>query len=71
MKAKDLTYAGETLSSHGFIIAGFDNAPAGDEVTTDSQRNFNTVSMFQGKYQPFVFASYDDHLTMDISAGNS
>lgn len=67
MKARDLTYAGETLSSHGFMIGGFDNVPAGDDVTTDSQRNFNMVSMFQGAYQPFVYASYEDHLTMEFS----
>lgn len=67
MKARDLTYAGETLSSHGFMIGGFDDSPAGDTITTDSQRTFGTVSMFYGAYQPFVYTSYEDRLTMEFS----
>lgn len=67
MKARDLTYAGETLSSHGFMIGGFDDSPAGDTVTTDSQRTFGTVSMFYGAYQPFVYTSYEDRLVMEFS----
>jgi len=67
MRAKDLTFAGETLSSHGFMIAGFDDPPAGDEVTTDSQRSFTTVSMFYGAYQPFIYTSYEDRLVMEFT----
>lgn len=67
MKARDLTYAGETLSSHGFMIGGFDDTPAGDSITTDSQRSFATVSMFYGAYQPFVYTSYEDRLVMEFS----
>lgn len=67
MEAKDMTYAGETLSSRGLMIASFDGSSSVETIDSDSQKTFTSVSMFYGKYQPFVFTSYEDRLVMEFT----
>lgn len=62
----DMTYAGETLSSYGFMIGGIGTSNSANEIETDSQRTFNSVSLFYGAYQPFVFSQYENRLEMDF-----
>ena len=67
MKATDFTYAGERLSDYGMMVAGFDSSNSVESINTDSQRTFGTVSMFYGKYQPFVYTLYENRLVIEFS----
>lgn len=66
MQFKDFEYDGISLSSMGLSIVSFDGVQDGD-VTTDSQRTFNSISLFEGKYQPFVSSVYEDRLEVEFS----
>ena len=56
-----------SLQSVGFIIGGIDSSSSAETVDTDSQRNFNSVTTYLGKYHPFTVATYDDALVMRFS----
>ena len=66
MKFSDFEYDGISLSSMGLAIVSFDGAQD-DEITTDSQRTFNSISLFGGRYQPFLTSVYEDRLEIEFS----
>lgn len=70
MQFVDFEYDGVSLSSRGMMIVSF-NGAQDDAITTDSQRNFESISLFGGKYQPFVFSTYDDRLEIEFSIGKN
>ena len=70
MQFKDFEYDGISLSSMGLSIVSFDGAQD-DEITTDSQRTFNSISLFSGRYQPFLTSIYEDRLEIEFSIGKN
>lgn len=70
MQFIDFEYDGISLSSKGMRVLSFDGAQD-DTITTDSQRNFNSISLFGGRYQPFVYSNYEDRLEIDFSIGKN
>ena len=66
MRFSDFEYDGISLSSMGLIIVSFDGAQD-DEITTDSQRTFNSISLFGGRYQPFLTSIYEDRLEIEFA----
>ena len=66
MRFNDFEYDGISLSSMGLAIVSFDGAQD-DEITTDSQRSFESISLFGGRYQPFLTSIYDDRLEIEFS----
>lgn len=70
MQFVDFEYDGTSLSSKGMTVVSFDGMQD-DEITTDSQRNFESISLFNGKYQPFVYSIYEDRLEIDFSIGRN
>lgn len=67
MSEFDFTFRGESLSSHGYMICEFDSSSSASAVTTDSQKEISSVSMFNGKYQPIIYSNYASALTMELS----
>lgn len=63
----DFTFRGETLSSHGYILCDFEPITDLSTIDTDSLRNFSVVSLYNGKYTPFIFSKYEDGLSMRLS----
>ena len=70
MQFTDFEYDGISLSSKGMAVLSFDGAQD-DEITTDSQRTFESISLFGGKYQPFVYSIYEDRLEIEFSIGKN
>lgn len=70
MQFVDFEYDGTSLSSKGMTVVSFDGMQD-DEITTDSQRSFESISLFNGKYQPFVYSIYEDRLEIDFSIGRN
>lgn len=66
MRFSDFEYDGISLSSKGLSIVSFDGVQD-DEITTDSQRTFNSISLFGGRYQPFLTSIYEDRLEIEFS----
>lgn len=62
----DFAFRGEKLSDHGYMLCEFDSSSL-STATTDSQRTFTSISMFGGKYQPFLYYTYGDTLIMTMS----
>lgn len=58
----DFTYDGTTLSSLGYMVCWWDKET--NTAAKDAQRNFNQISMYLGRYQPFTVTSYDNTLEM-------
>ena len=56
-----------SLQSVGYIIGAVDSSASVETVNTDSQRTFNSVTTYLGKYHPFTVATYDDALVMTFS----
>jgi len=67
MRGCGFTFRGETLESHGYMICEFDGSSTAGPVTTDSQRSYNSISMFSGKRKPIMFFTYEDALVVKIS----
>lgn len=67
MNISEMIYAGELLSDYKLVIAGFEGRGGDETITTDSQRSFNSVSMFNGKYHPFVSTVYEEALEMEFT----
>ena len=55
----DFTFRGESLSNHGYMLCEFDGSGSVENVTTDSQREFTSISMFGGRYFPIIYSVYD------------
>lgn len=70
MQFVDFEYDGTSLSSKGMIVVSFDGMQD-DDIITDSQRSFESISLFNGKYQPFVYSIYEDRLEIDFSIGRN
>ena len=66
MQFSDFEYDGISLSSFGLTVVSFDGAQD-EEITTDSQRTFNSISLFGGRYQPFLTSVYEDRLEIEFS----
>lgn len=64
---KDFIYDNRSLSSFGFIVCNFDSDDDIDAVTTDSQREISSLSLFQGKFQPFASTAYSDKMVFEFS----
>lgn len=67
MVADDFIYDGTQLSDLGFMIGYLDDADAVGTVETDSQRSFNSFSLFGGKWQPLSFTTYKNSLQIEMS----
>ena len=52
MYGYDFIFRDEKLSSHGYMVCDFDDASSANTATTDSQRDFTSISMFGSKYFP-------------------
>lgn len=65
MKECDFSFRGELLSDHGYMLCQFGNSDS--NVAADSQKNFTSISMFNGKYLPIIYASYTDALVLKMS----
>lgn len=63
----DFTYDSKSLKDLGYILCYFGDAGDVDAVTTDSQRDFGSVSMFNGTYMPFTSVSYKDNYVPQLS----
>ena len=63
----DFIYDGNRLSELGYVTCVFGSGGDTDTVTTDSQRNFDHLSLFNGKYQPFSVVNYTDVFSTKIS----
>ena len=66
MRFKDFEYDGISLSSRGLGIVSF-NGMEDDDITTDSQRTFNSISLNNGEYQPFINSVFEDRLEVEFS----
>ena len=66
MRFSDFEYDGIALSDKGLAIVSFDGAQD-DDIETDSQRTFNSISLFGGRYQPFVTSVFEDRLEVEFS----
>lgn len=62
----DFTFRGESLSQRGYKLCCFNGQTSSEIAVTDSQRNFNLIHMFGGKYQPIAFTSYNEALIMEM-----
>ena len=67
MRGCGFTFRGETLESHGYLICEFDGSSSVGPVTTDSQRSFNSISLFGGKRKPIMFYTYEEALVLKMS----
>lgn len=63
---KDFVYDGISMSSMGYVRCNFDSAGDLDEITTDSQRNIENLSLLNGRYQPLIL-SYEDTYNPTLS----
>ena len=66
MKFSDFEYDGVSLSSMELQIVSF-SGMQDDDITTDSQRTFNSISLFDGRYQPFITSVFEDRLEIEFS----
>lgn len=66
MKFSNFEYDGIELSYFGLQIVSFDGGQE-DDITTDSQRTFESLSLFGGRYQPFITSVYEDRLEIEFS----
>lgn len=62
MDAKYFVYDDISLKTMGYVICTFESSSSSS--TTDSQRNFNTVSIQNGKYKKFITSTYENPLPM-------
>lgn len=58
---KDFVYDGISMSGMGYVRCSFDNAGDLDEITTDSQRNIENLSLLNGRYQPLILDYKDTY----------
>lgn len=60
----DIIYDNRAFSELGYIPCTFDSSDGISAIDTDSQRSFNHLSLFDGKYQPFSTVNYDSPLSI-------
>ena len=70
VRFSDFEYDGIALSDKGLAIVSFDGAQD-DDIETDSQRTFNSISLFGGRYQPFITSVFEDRLEVEFSIGKN
>ncbi|RGH18288.1 hypothetical protein DWV75_03550 [Ruminococcus sp. AF12-5] len=63
----DFTFRGESLSNRGYMLCEFDGSGSVENVTTDSQREFTSISMFGGRYFPIIYSVYDGAFVAEMS----
>ena len=63
----DFIFRGESLSDHGYMLCEFDGSGSVGAVTTDSQRELTSISMFGGRYFPIIYSVYDGALVAEMS----
>ena len=49
------------------MVCDFDDASSANTATTDSQRDFTSISMFGSKYFPILYYTYNSQLVMEFS----
>ena len=60
MIAKDFEYANEFLSDWGYMICSTDSSSSLDSVDDTSSLQFDSASLFNGKYLPLTVSYYED-----------
>lgn len=60
--AENFEYAGEFLKDKGYIICNPNTSSGFDTVASDSQRTFNTQSLFNGKLFELTTSTYEDRV---------
>lgn len=68
MRFSNFEYDGISLQDKGLGIVSF-SGMQDDDITTDSQRNFESISLYNGRYQPFLTSVYEDRLEIEFSIG--
>ena len=63
----DFTFRGESLNDHGYMLCEFDGSGSVGAVTTDSQRELTSISMFGGRYFPIIYSVYDGAFVAEMS----
>ena len=63
----DFIFRGESLSDHGYMLCEFDGSGSVGAVTTDSQRELTSISMFGGRYFPIIYSVYDGALVAEAA----
>lgn len=63
----DFTFRGESLNDHGYMLCEFDGSGSVGAVTTDSQRELTSISMFGGRYFPIIYSAYDGAFVAEMS----
>lgn len=71
MYGYDFIFRDEKLSSHGYMVCDFDDASSANTATTDSQRDFTSISMFGSKYFPTVTDIVATFLICNIKITNN
>ena len=66
MHFSNFEYDGISLQDKGLGIVSF-SGMQDDDITTDSQRSFESISLFGGRYQPFITSVYEDRLEIEFS----
>lgn len=68
MQSKTFTYDGISLADMGYIVCNFGgNGISLDGVDTDSQRDWDNISVMWGKFMPWTVATFSDRLEMNFS----
>lgn len=70
MRFSNFEYDGISLQDKGLGIVSF-SGMQDDDITTDSQRSFESISLYNGKYQPFLTSVYEDRLEIEFSIGKN
>lgn len=70
VRFRDFEYDGIALSDKGLAIISFDGVQDSD-IETDSQRTYNSISLFGGRYQPFITSVFEDRLEVEFSIGKN
>ena len=68
MQSKTFTYDGVSLADMGYIVCKFDGGGASlDGIKTDSQRDWDNISVMWGKFMPWTVSTFGDRLEMEFS----
>lgn len=68
MQSKTFTYDGVSLADMGYIVCKFDGGGASlDGINTDSQRDWDNISVMWGKFMPWTVSTFGDRLEMEFS----
>ena len=68
MQSRTFTYDGVSLADMGYIVCNFSGGSVSlDGVTTDSQRDWDNISVMWGKFMPWTVSTFGDSLEMEFS----